>query len=508
MGRGRDYDGSAFPFFALTLMSLYIIPSTWYAPRRHIPAGGRSASLPLHACYKLTHGSDAARPQVLRAAPGLGVLQPQRRGVARGAEARAVRGGARQAEAAGEEVLRVARGDELRVCAQPARAQRAALLRRQPHRSSSRASVSERLLHPACCTPQRWESGSHVRPAALDCSGSIKSWDPYEVLGIETGASGAQIKRAYRQMSLKYHPDKNPDDPEAAEKFLGVTRAHSVLTDEAARENYERYGNPEGRQAMEVAIGLPEILATEQGRKTMLVIYLGVLIIGMPLFVWTWYSRSQKYSASGLLNETEANIRRRYYLYRARGHKFPSEPPVVKVEEVPQEISCAKEFESPSSLQLRPADALQQLQKKLAQDGVPGAELSRRFTGSTKKVKKVRMQRALSLKVHLLTRHVSIANSCAGTRTSAAPVGCATDVRACRVDELPGVCPLGRRPRARLVGTSSQEGCERCFGRRPCIVCITCCAADSHYGQSGVGHLAHVRLGRRLARHSERIRHP
>eukprot|EP00118_Oscarella_pearsei_P026521 m.310039 g.310039 ORF g.310039 m.310039 type:complete len:183 (+) comp49221_c0_seq1:81-629(+) len=64
----------------------------------------------------------------------------------------------------------------------------------------------------------------------------------YEILGIEKDATAEQIKKAYRKKALKYHPDKNPDDPSAAEKFKVVNRAHSILMDEKKRSIYDNYG--------------------------------------------------------------------------------------------------------------------------------------------------------------------------------------------------------------------------------------------------------------------------
>lgn len=55
--------------------------------------------------------------------------------------------------------------------------------------------------------------------------------DYYEVLGIAKGASEADIKKAYRKMALKYHPDKNPDDKDAEEKFKEAAEAYEVLSD-------------------------------------------------------------------------------------------------------------------------------------------------------------------------------------------------------------------------------------------------------------------------------------
>jgi len=67
--------------------------------------------------------------------------------------------------------------------------------------------------------------------------------DYYELLGVERGASGEQIKKAYRKMAVKYHPDKNPDDPEAEDRFKEISEAYEVLADEEKRAAYDRYGH-------------------------------------------------------------------------------------------------------------------------------------------------------------------------------------------------------------------------------------------------------------------------
>lgn len=63
--------------------------------------------------------------------------------------------------------------------------------------------------------------------------------DYYEILGVEKTATATEIKKAYRKAALKYHPDKNPDDKEAPEKFKEVTAAYEVLSDEIKREEYD-----------------------------------------------------------------------------------------------------------------------------------------------------------------------------------------------------------------------------------------------------------------------------
>ena len=67
--------------------------------------------------------------------------------------------------------------------------------------------------------------------------------DYYEVLGVNKGASASELKKAYRKLALKYHPDKNPDDSAAEEKFKEAAEAYEVLSDDNKRERYNRFGH-------------------------------------------------------------------------------------------------------------------------------------------------------------------------------------------------------------------------------------------------------------------------
>jgi molecular chaperone DnaJ len=67
--------------------------------------------------------------------------------------------------------------------------------------------------------------------------------DYYEVLGVERRATSAQITDAYRKLAIRYHPDKNPGDQEAASRFKEAARAFEVLSDEGLRARYDRYGH-------------------------------------------------------------------------------------------------------------------------------------------------------------------------------------------------------------------------------------------------------------------------
>lgn len=67
--------------------------------------------------------------------------------------------------------------------------------------------------------------------------------DYYEVLGVDRDASQAEIKKAFRKAAKKYHPDLNPDDPDAEAKFKEANEAYSVLSDENKRKQYDRFGH-------------------------------------------------------------------------------------------------------------------------------------------------------------------------------------------------------------------------------------------------------------------------
>ena len=65
----------------------------------------------------------------------------------------------------------------------------------------------------------------------------------YEVLGVSKTATSEEIKKAYRKLAMKHHPDKNPDDKSADEKFKELNEANEVLSDATKRQNYDRFGH-------------------------------------------------------------------------------------------------------------------------------------------------------------------------------------------------------------------------------------------------------------------------
>ncbi|KAF2150828.1 translocation protein sec63 [Myriangium duriaei CBS 260.36] len=128
-----------------------------------------------------------------------------------------------------------------------------------------------------------------------------KIWDPYEILDVKRGSTERQVQSRYRKLSLTMHPDKaRPNEAKNEtvdfinERWVEITKAYKTLTDEDVRNNYEQYGNPDGKQSTSIGIALPQFLVAEGNGKYVMIVYGALLGILLPYFVGSWWYGSQK----------------------------------------------------------------------------------------------------------------------------------------------------------------------------------------------------------------------
>lgn len=133
-------------------------------------------------------------------------------------------------------------------------------------------------------------------------------YDPFLELEIDRGASQSEIKRAYRRLSLVYHPDKETGDEK---KFMRIAKAYAALTDEESRKNWEEYGNPDGPEATRFGIALPKWIVERENSMWVLAAYGLVFMIILPIVVGVWWYRSIKFSSDQVLLDTT----RLYYYF-------------------------------------------------------------------------------------------------------------------------------------------------------------------------------------------------
>lgn len=140
--------------------------------------------------------------------------------------------------------------------------------------------------------------------SSIQSGGEVNSFDPFKILDLPLGADLKLIKKAYKKMSLKWHPDKNPNNPAAEAKFMMVAKAYEALTDPVAKENFEKFGNPDGKQSLEVSIGLPSWLLDSDNRNIVLMVYLITMVGIIPFAVWKYYSNSSKFGEKDVMYDT------------------------------------------------------------------------------------------------------------------------------------------------------------------------------------------------------------
>lgn len=139
---------------------------------------------------------------------------------------------------------------------------------------------------------------------SVSTDGEVNSFDPFSILEIDAASDPKAIKKAFRKLSLKYHPDKNPGNRAAEAKFMMVSKAYEALTDDQSRDNWEKFGNPDGKQSLEVSIGLPDFLLDTGNRNLVLMVYLIFMVFVIPFCVWSYYSDSSKFGEKDVMYDT------------------------------------------------------------------------------------------------------------------------------------------------------------------------------------------------------------
>lgn len=110
----------------------------------------------------------------------------------------------------------------------------------------------------------------------------LKTFIPHELLGVADDATVAQVKKAYRKLSREKHPDKNPDNPEAVNEFIQITKAYTIMTDPQARDNFLKYGNPDGKGSFAVGIALPNFLQKKEYQLQVLLAFFIIVVFLIP----------------------------------------------------------------------------------------------------------------------------------------------------------------------------------------------------------------------------------
>ncbi|CAI5727097.1 unnamed protein product [Hyaloperonospora brassicae] len=126
----------------------------------------------------------------------------------------------------------------------------------------------------------------------VDTSGVF---DPYDILGVSESSSSREIKKAFRTLGRQLHPDKNLHDPRATSAFARVTKAYEALTDPKSMANYQKYGHPDGRQALLFDVAFASAFRGSDSSSSgsiVVVLYFGAVFAGLAYLVYWLQQRA------------------------------------------------------------------------------------------------------------------------------------------------------------------------------------------------------------------------
>lgn len=126
-------------------------------------------------------------------------------------------------------------------------------------------------------------------------------FDPFAILGVSESATTREVKKAYRKKAALMHPDKNPGDDKAAERFIKLTKAHAALTDDDAKENYRKYGNPDGYIGTTLGVGMPSFV--QENNVLLMLMYL-FMLLAFPASVFAWWKKQSLLLPTSVTTDT------------------------------------------------------------------------------------------------------------------------------------------------------------------------------------------------------------
>lgn len=172
----------------------------------------------------------------------------------------------------------------------------------------------------------------------------MSNFDPFDILNIPSTATKSEVKKAYHKLSIIYHPDKETGDEKT---FVKLTKAYKALTDDDARKNWEKYGNPDGPGAIDFGIALPSWIVEKENSVWVLGLYALVFMVALPITVGTWWYRSIRFSGDKVLLDTTQ-------LYFYFFHKTPN----MALKRVIMILAASLEFDKRHNAQVveRPTD--------------------------------------------------------------------------------------------------------------------------------------------------------